>query len=248
MERKEFEHNHEVESATNFGVLMIPNIPEIKVDDNLAEIIYDRSRSIGGLFDKDILVVASKIVSKSEGRVVNISKINPSQEAIELAGLSGKTPEACQIILEESSKFEMHGHSIIAKHKLGFVLTSAGVDKMDDTQVSLIPEDPDKSAKKLREELEKLSGQEISVIICDSEGREDRVGAGAVALGVSGIDPIRRSISPLGKVQEETISDMLSNAASILIGQRGKNTPVVIIRGLSLERNINLGMLDYLHK
>lgn len=122
------------------------------------------------------------------------------------------------------------------------------MDRIDDSHVSLIPEDPDLSAQKIREEIERLTQVKIAVEIVDSEGREDRAGAGAITLGVSGIDPLRRTISPLGKQQEETISDMIANAASILIGQRGRNIPVVIVRGLNLERNIQTRMRDYIRK
>lgn len=136
--------------------------------------------------------------------------------------------------------------SNLAHHKLGYILTSAGVDQIDESHASLIPKDPDLSAKRMRETIEDLSGKEVAVVISDSEGREDR--AGAVALGVSGIDPIRRTTSPSGKQQEETISDMIANAASILIGQRGKNTPVVVIRELNIGRNIEARLQDYLQK
>ena len=90
--------------------------------------------------------------------------------------------------------------------------------------------------------------KKIAVVITDSEGREDRAGAGAVALGVSGIDSIRRTASQSGKQQEETISDMIANAASLLIGQRGKNTPAVVLRGLNIGRNTESRLQDYLRK
>jgi coenzyme F420-0:L-glutamate ligase/coenzyme F420-1:gamma-L-glutamate ligase len=246
MGRQDSEYRPNGEDVTNYCVMAIPDIPEIRKGNNLARIIYNKSKLIGGLIDNDILVVASKIVSKAEGRVIDISSIIPSSHAIELSKVSGKNDAVCQVILNESVSYELHGHVIIARHKLGYILTSAGVDKVDDKHVSIIPVNPDSSSRKIRQNLEKLTGKDLTVVVSDSEGREDRHGAGAVALGVSGIDPLRRSVSPLGKQQEETISDMLANAASILIGQRGRNTPVVVIRGLDLGRNTGVGMQTYI--
>jgi coenzyme F420-0:L-glutamate ligase/coenzyme F420-1:gamma-L-glutamate ligase len=248
MSRKEYEISPKEQKNDRYEVISISGIPEIGVGDNIGKIIVECSQEIGKLEGRDIVVVASKIVSKAEGRVVEISGIELSDKATRLSEATGKQAEVCQLILDESTDCTVHGRTIIARHKLGYMLTSAGIDRIDDSHVSLIPENPDLSAQKIRQEIERLSHVEIAVVIVDSEGREDRMGAGAITLGVSGIDPIRRTVSPLGKQQEETISDMVANAASILIGQRGKNTPVVIIRGLNLERNTQVGMQDYLQR
>lgn len=248
MSRQEFGISHMEQKNDRYEILSVPGIPEIGVGNDIGKIVVERLQEIGGLENKDIVVIASKIVSKAEGRVIEISGIKPSDKALSLSEVTGKQAEVCQLVLNESTDYTIHGHTIVARHKLGYILTSAGIDRIDDSHVSLIPENPDLSAQKIREEIEKLSHMEIAVEIVDSEGREDRVGAGAITLGVSGIDPIRRTISPFGKQQEETISDMIANAASILIGQRGKNTPIVIVRGLNLERNTRVGMQDYLQK
>lgn len=248
MSKQEIECIPNGEDVEGFVTIAIPGLPEFKPGGHIGKIIYRESKRIGGLANNDILVVASKIVSKNERQVVDLSRITPSNEANELSKIIGKPPTVCQIILNESNSYIVRNNTIIARHKLGYVLTSAGVDRINGSHVSLIPKDPDLSAKKIREEIEKLSGKKISVVIADSEGREDRPGAAAVALGVSGIDPIRRTTSPNGKEQEETLLDMIANAASILIGQRGKNTPAVVIRGLDLERNIEVRLQDYLRK
>lgn len=143
-------------------------------------------------------------------------------------------------------KIRITGKTIIGYHKLGYVLTSAGVDRIDNNTIALIPRDPDDSARKIRQRLEKKTKKKLAVIITDSEGREDRLGAGAVALGVSGIKPVVSIQLPDGKVTEETISDMLANSASLIMGQRGKNKPIVIVRGYNFERDENARMQDYL--
>jgi len=247
MTRREYDRGSEG-NVEQFTTIAIPGIPEIKEGDDIGTIICEQSRGIGGLSGGDIIVVASKIISKAEGRIIDKSSIKVSDKANELSQATGKSAPVCQLILDESSDLIVRGHTIVAHHKLGYILTSAGVDQVDESHASLIPKDPDLSAKRMRETIEDLSGKEVAVVISDSEGREDRAGAGAVALGVSGLDPIRRTTSPSGKQQEETISDMIANAASILIGQRGKNTPAVILRGLKIERDTESRLQDYLRK
>jgi len=230
----------------------VPNIPEIKEDDDLGLIIWDRAQLFGGFIDKDIIVVASKVISKAEGRVIDISNLEASPEAEELSKKIGKPPQVCQIILNQSSDYKVRGKTVIAKHKLGYVLTSAGVDRIDDSTVALIPQNPDLSAAKIREKIEQLSDKELAVLVSDSEGREDRLGAGAIGLGISGMNPLRftESMTRSGTIKksEETLSDLLSSAANVIIGQRGKQTPVVCIRGINYEWDLNIRVLDILHR
>jgi len=230
-----------------YRVLAIPQMPNIRKRDNLGKIIYKQSHTIGGLENNDVIVIASKIVSKSEGRIIQIKQVKKiSEKAINLSKKTDKSPEICQIVIDQSNRIRVKDKTIIGYHKLGYILTSAGVDRMDKNSVILIPEDPDKSAKNIRHKLESLSKKMLSVVITDSEGREDRAGAAAVALGVSGINPVRKTISADGREQEETISDMIAGAASLLMGQRGKNQPVVIIRGLDYDRDTESRMQNYL--
>jgi coenzyme F420-0:L-glutamate ligase/coenzyme F420-1:gamma-L-glutamate ligase len=241
-------HNRDVEKFITFA---FPDIPEIKINDDIGQIIFESSGSLGGLVNRDIIVIASKIVSKSEGRVIDVSGIQISPEAIRISQLINKPPQVCQVILNESIEQTIRGSVIIAKHRLGYVLTSAGVDRVDGLIVSLIPENPDLSAQKIRKRIEELSKKEVAVIISDSEGREDRAGAGALALGASGINPLRiiERVNTNGKTvrTEETLSDLLASAANIIIGQRGKQTPVACIRGVNYQRDLKSGVLDILH-
>lgn len=236
----------------NYLAFAVPDIPEIKKGDDLGQIVYERMQLLEGFVDKDIVVVASKIVSKSEGRIIDVSKIETSPEAEELSKRIGKPPRVCQVILDQSTDHVVRGKTVITKHKLGYVLTSAGVDRLDDSTVALIPQNPDLSATRIRERVEQLSGKELSVLVSDSEGREDRLGAGAIALGISGMNPLRitESVTTGGasKRSEETLSDLLSSAANVIIGQRGKQTPVVCIRGIKYDRDLSIGVLDILHR
>lgn len=229
----------------------LPDIPEIKINDDIGQIVFESSKCLGGFVNGDIIVVASKIVSKAEGRVIDVSGIQISPEAIRISQLINKPPQVCQVILNESTKQTIRGNVIIAKHKLGYVLTSAGVDRVDGLTVSLIPKNPDLSAQKIRKRIEELSSKEVAVIISDSEGREDRAGAGALALGASGINPLRivERVSANGKTvrTEETLSDLLASAANIIIGQRGKQTPTACIRGVNYQRDLKSGVLNILH-
>ena len=230
----------------------IPNIPQVKRGDDIGEIIFSRMGSLGGLVNGDIIVVASKIVSKAEGNIFNVANIPFSPKAETLSLKTGKSPQVCQTIIDQSNSYIVRGKTIIAKHKLGFMLTSAGVDRIDNSTVAIIPDNPDLSARKIRERLENLSGKELAILISDSEGREDRRGAGAIALGSSGINPLRitETLTPDGNLKgtEETFSDLLSSAANVIIGQRGKQTPVVCLRGIKYQRDTGAGILDILNQ
>lgn len=232
---------------TNFTARIIENFKDVEKGDDLAESI------VSGLEKKlengDIIVLASKIVSKSQGKIVNLDSVKVTPRAIELSAKTGKLPEACQVVINESREvFLSPNGALIGIHNLGYRLTSAGVDKFTTNSVTLIPDDPDGTSKKLREDLEKMTGKELSVLIVDSDGRDDRRGSIGVALGVSGFHPILRTkqidvVTGKEKFSEEDVSAMLANAASLLLGQRGKGTPVVIISGLSFDRDLESGII-----
>jgi len=207
---------------------------------------------LGGIREKDIFVIASKVVSKSEGRKIDLSKIIPSKEAKKLFELfKKKSPEAYQVILDESKSYKMGNGVIIARHKLGLDLTSAGVDKEGEKEVIILPENPDLSAKRIMNKIFTFSGKHTAIIISDSEGRSDRRGAGAISIGVAGINPLRlnEDVYLSGKLRktEETISDLLAAQGSLLMGQRGNNTPVVCIRNFQYKFEIDAKLSDILY-
>jgi len=230
----------------------LPSIPEIQQGDNLGALIVEKMEPVGGVQNWDIFVIASKIVSKSEGRVVDLTAIDPTEEARQLyKRLGRKSPQLIQLILDHSQSYTISNDRIISRHRLGFILTSAGVDQLDDKTAIVLPEDPDKSAATIRQEIENLTQKHVAVVISDSEGRPDRRGAGAISIGVSGIDPLQVNEVQLGggksKITEETISDLLAAQASLIMRQRGKNTPIVCIRGFHYRQNNEANIKSILH-
>lgn len=230
----------------------LPGIPEIQQGDDIGGVIAASMNSLGGVTDQDIFVVASKIVSKSEGAIVDLSTVTPSQRAHELSVFTGgrKSPQLCEVILQESTELEMT-RAIVATHKLGFQLTSAGVDRLDDKHAVILPADPDKSARTIMDSIHGRTGKKIAIVVSDSEGKPDREGTGAVSIGVAGIKPLRilERVEPDGQVKKtsETVADLLAASAALQMGQRGKNTPVVCIRGFDYDYDpgATLGSIIY---
>ena len=225
----------------------IPHIPLIQPGDNLGLIIHQAvyEADIKPL-DGDILVLAQKIVSKSEGRLVNLASVNPSHRAVELAGVTTKDPRLVELILQESSEIlRTRLGMIIVEHRLGFVCANAGIDHSNvkgeeingEEWVLLLPKDPDDSASKIRQVLEDAFRVRLGVMIIDSHGRAWRLGTTGVAIGLAGLPGLvdLRGISDLfGYVLQVTqvgVADELAAAASLVMGQAAEATPVVHVRG-----------------
>lgn len=240
-----------VHNVDRFEVFALPEIPEIQPGMDLPRAIFSSLAVQGGAKENDILVIASKVISKSENMYLATSEIIPSEQALELAKKTGKPAKICQIVINESQRVWTNGSALLALHKQGFELSSAGVDRISDDLVILLPKDPDKSAKEISQGLFHLSGKNIAVVISDSHGRGDRAGAGAVALGIYGIDPIRLSETtmPNGKIKvaDETMCDMFAAAASIIMGQRGRGIPAVCIRGVNYDFTPDASVKRILH-
>jgi coenzyme F420-0:L-glutamate ligase/coenzyme F420-1:gamma-L-glutamate ligase len=226
----------------------LSNIPIIQPGDDLSKIILDRLKAMAlSLMDGDILVVAHKIVSKAEGRTVNLEEIEPSMRAREVAMTTGKDPRVVELILRESTGISrMRQGVLIVRHRQGFTSANAGIDRsnvgQNDTgeRVLLLPVDPDGSASRLRQAIKEQTGAEIGIIIADSHGRPFRLGTVGVAIGVSGLPALwdRRGERDLFGYQlehtEVGTADEVASAASLLMGQAAEGTPVVLIRGLNL--------------
>jgi len=225
----------------------LQEIPQIRAGDNLAEII---TAAIGanGLFlqDGDILILAQKIVSKAEGRLVNLTTVQPSAKAIELAEDLGKRPELVELILQESNEvLRTRPGTIIVEHKSGFICANAGIDHSnvkgtwgkDEDWVLLLPEDSDLSAAMIRAELEVLSGARLGVIIIDSHGRAWRNGVLGTTIGASGLPALldMRGEEDMYhyqlRVTTIATADELAAGGSLMMGQAGEGTPVVLARG-----------------
>jgi coenzyme F420-0:L-glutamate ligase/coenzyme F420-1:gamma-L-glutamate ligase len=227
-------------------------IPLVQPGDDLGNLIYDAIRTSQiELQDSDILVVTQKIVSKSENRFVNLNTVEASPEAIRIGETTEKDPRFVELVLRESkSILRIRTGTLIAEHKLGFVCANAGIDHSNvqslggnaDDWVLLLPEDPDKSAGRIREEIEKASDMKIGVLIIDSHGRAWRMGAVGVAIGLSGIPALvdlRGKPDLFGyqlKVTLVAAADELAAAASLMMGQADEFTPVVHVRGFPYER------------
>jgi coenzyme F420-0:L-glutamate ligase/coenzyme F420-1:gamma-L-glutamate ligase len=223
----------------------IPDIPLIQAGDDLVMILLDHLHKGGmNLRDGDVLVLCQKIVSKAEGRMVLLDEVTPSEEALRLAGETGKNPRLVELILREARKvLRARPHLIIAEHRLGWICANAGIDRSnvaqpgDDGVVLLLPVDPDRSAHKIRERLVDLSGAQIAVIINDTHGRPFRNGAVGVAIGVSGMAPLtdlRGQPDLFGYHLQTSIlgtADEIAAAASLLMGQADEGRPAILVRG-----------------
>lgn len=229
----------------------VPDIPMIQAGDNLAEIIYQAlEKNAIHLDDGDILVVAQKIVSKAEGRLVNLTQVEPSAEARELAERIQKDPRLVEMILRESNAvLRTRPGTIIVEHKKGFVCANAGIDHSNvkgpwgnpEDWILLLPEDPDASADRLREGLEQASGAKLGVMIIDSHGRAWRNGTVGVSIGLSnvpGIVDMRGKPDLFGyklRVTMIAAADELAAAASLVIGEADECVPAAHVRGFPFE-------------
>lgn len=225
----------------------LPGIPQIKAQDNLAEVIFSTLQANQlTLEDGDILVLAQKIVSKAEGRIVNLTTVIPSEQAVKIAALVQKRPELVELILQESNEvLRMRPGTIIVEHKSGFVCANAGIDHSNvlgdwgeaEDWVLLLPLDSDRSADKIRQGLERLSGKKLGVMIVDSHGRAWRNGTVGVCIGLSGMPALvdKRGDKDLFdytlRVTVIAAADELAAGASLMMGQADEGTPVILARG-----------------
>jgi len=214
------------------------NIPLIKEKDDLTKIISERIK----LKDRDIVIICETVVSKAQGRVIDIKNINPSDNAIKISKQTGKDPRLVQLILDESKEVLKVGDTVIVvETKDGNICASAGIDVSnvcgDASIVGLLPKDPDQEAEKIRLALKEITGKEVAVIISDTQGRPFRSGAVGVAIGVSGMKSLWKRAGEKDLYGYELKSSIIAtadeaaSAASLLMGQANEGIPVVIIRG-----------------
>ncbi len=225
----------------------LQNIPLIRQGDDLAHVILASLR--GGeieLEDDDILVLGQKIVSKAEGRMVDLVTIEPHEPAKRLAARTEKDARLVELILRESvAVLRSRPGTIIVEHKLGFICANAGIDHsnvagpgdQDAECVLLLPEDPDRSARQIRSKLEETSGKRLGVMIIDSHGRAWRLGTVGMCIGLSGIPGVvdERGWKDLFdytlRITLVGVADELAASASLMMGQAAEGTPVVHARG-----------------
>jgi coenzyme F420-0:L-glutamate ligase / coenzyme F420-1:gamma-L-glutamate ligase len=238
--------------TTAFSAFGVEPFPVIEPGDDLATALTTALHAADiALHNDDVLIIASKVVSISENRHVELAGITPGPEALELSALTGKPAALVQLILDESTAHFLateHG-PIIATHKLGYRLTSAGIDRAGTDGAWLLPADPDASARALRDAISTATGVRVAVVIADSDGRADRRGATVISLGAAGIAPLRITEHTEGgrtKRQEETLTDLVAATGAIILGQRGRGAPVAVLRGLAYKSG-DQGVASMLH-
>lgn len=196
------------------------------------------------ILDGDILVLAHKIVSKAEGRIVSLADVKPSPRAIKMAKEHGKDPRIMELILKESTQvLRAKNGIIVSETKHGLVCANAGVDQsnVEGNAALLLPVDPDKSACRLQDAVKKKNGKEIAVVIMDTFGRPFREGQVNVAIGVAGMSPIKSYIGSRDmygrrlRVSEIAVADEIASAAELVMG-KSEGVPAAIIRGYRFEK------------
>ncbi|NQW17076.1 MAG: coenzyme F420-0:L-glutamate ligase [Chloroflexi bacterium] len=235
----------------SLGVFAIPGIADIKPGDDLAGLICAAAAPIG-VETNDIVVVAQKVVSKAEGAIVRLSDITPSDEAVRVAEETGKSPALIEVILSQSQRIVRLQQGVLITETIhGFVCANAGVDASNiagDDVVSLLPEDSDASAQRIRGALEERFSAHVGVIVSDSFNRPWRMGSVNVAIGVAGFDPLgdyRGQADDNGVQLKSTlvsVADEVASAAQLVMGEFGR-VPVAIVRGLDLSQQDGNGQM-----
>lgn len=234
-------------TATTVSLTAVPGIPLIEPGDDLAAILIGALRAAAiELRDGDVVAVAQKIVSKAEGRYVDLAAVEPSPRASGLAVRLKKDPRHVEVVLGESTEIVRSREGLlITEHRLGHVMANAGVDQSNidhpggAERVLLLPEDPDGSCAKLKRALDEAFGAEVAVVMNDSFGRPLRNGVVGVAIGVAGLPCLRDLVGEPDlfgralRVTEVAFADEIASAASMVMGQSGEGRPVVVIQGLT---------------
>lgn len=240
-------------SGTARAAMLAPDgIPEVRPGDDLAGLILTALRAAGdGLDDGDVLVVTQKIVSKAEGRLVDLATVAVSAEAAALAERTGKDPRLVELILRESAQvLRAVPGVLIVEHRLGMIIANAGIDQSNlppgpeaadgaKARALLLPENPDASAAALRAALQAACGRSVAVVIADSAGRAWRRGTVGIAIGVAGLPALQdlrgqpdRSGQPLA-IKQVALADQIASAGLLLIGEANEGRPVALLRGLA---------------
>jgi len=217
-------------------------MPIVEEGDDIGRLSVEAAERQGTpIEDGDIIVVTHIIVSRAEGRVIDLEAVKPSEAAVRIAAYTGKDPRLVEVVLGESRAIRRMALGVlITETRQGFVCANSGVDKSNvpgETAVALLPEDPDESARRIRHRIEELTGRRVAVIISDTHGRPHREGEINVAIGASGIEVIRDRrgerdlFGYMLQVKRTAVADELASAAELVIGQADEGIPVAIIRG-----------------
>jgi coenzyme F420-0:L-glutamate ligase/coenzyme F420-1:gamma-L-glutamate ligase len=245
----------EVCTVNTVEIIAVENLPLITKGNNVAELICNAAKKQNmSIRERDVIVITHVAVSKAEGNVVNLDGVAPSERAKEIARQTEKEPDLVEVILRETKEIVRIGpNSIITETNNGVVCANAGVDRSNiegDRNVVLLPKNPDASAQKIRQEIKRLTGCDVAVIVSDTHGRPFRMGEINVAIGVAGIKPIRdrRGEKDLFgyvlRVKQTAVADELASAAELVIGQANEGIPVAIIRGYKYQATENASAME----
>lgn len=227
-------------------IIPLKGMPIIKPGDDLAELTLESLSSMDLKPEqKDVYVYSHVIVSRSEGKLVDLNEVSPSPVAYNFAEFTGKDPRIVEVVLGESKAIRrMAPGVIIAETKHGFVCANAGVDKSNvpgESMVAPLPDDPDQSAFRIRQSIKELTGKDVGVLVCDTHGRAHRDGEINVTIGASGFKVIRdrRGEKDLFGyelvIKRTAVADELASAAELVIGQSNEAVPAALIRGFDIE-------------
>jgi coenzyme F420-0:L-glutamate ligase/coenzyme F420-1:gamma-L-glutamate ligase len=234
-------------AASDMSLVALRDFPHVASGDDLAAFAVDALRRMElKLRADDVLVFAQKVISKAEGRLINLADIVPGEHAVHLSRSVQKDPRLVELVLRESLNVVRTAKDVlIVEHRLGFIMANAGIDQSnvadpaDGDFALLLPEDPDASAARLRERFGMLTGIEPGIVVSDSFGRPWRIGTVGVAIGCAGIAAtldLRGQNDLFGRPLRVTVvghADEIASAASILMGQASEARPVILVRGLA---------------
>jgi coenzyme F420-0:L-glutamate ligase/coenzyme F420-1:gamma-L-glutamate ligase len=236
-------------AAVELHLVALRDFPQVSSGDDLADLTAGALARAGlQLYADDVLVFAQKVISKAEGRRIDLATVVPSPKALELAQTVQKDPRLVELVLRESRRVVRFAKDVlIVEHRLGLIMANAGIDQSNIADPAsgefalLLPEDPDASAARLRGRLGTLTGREPGVVISDSFGRPWRVGTVGVAIGCAGFPAtldLRGQLDLFGRPLRVTVvghADEIASAASVLMGQASEALPVILVRGLALR-------------
>ncbi|MEM3730323.1 MAG: coenzyme F420-0:L-glutamate ligase [Candidatus Bathyarchaeia archaeon] len=227
----------------SFTAFAFENFPLVKAGDDIAKMIVEFAERNGlKIEDGDVIVIAQKIFSKAENRIVKLRDVVSSKKAKEIAKMTGKSPKFVELVLEETKKvIKASPEVFLVEDKRGLICINAGIDKSNvegSGNFTLLPENPDESAERCRRKIRELTGKNVAVIVCDTYSRPFRRGQVNFAIGIAGIKPFKdyRGKKDLFgqtlKVKNVAVVDEIAAAAELLMGQAEEARPIVIFKGL----------------
>jgi coenzyme F420-0:L-glutamate ligase/coenzyme F420-1:gamma-L-glutamate ligase len=238
-------------------IIPITGMPIITNNDRLSNLIYEAAEKQEiKIKNNDIIIITHVVVSRSEGYTIDLDTVNPSKLARLIAKKTDKDPALVEVILKESQRIiRIRKGNLITFTKHGFICANSGVDKSNvpgNRTVALLPKNPDKSAQQIRQEIRKITGNNVAIVISDTHGRPLRDGEINIAIGVAGLVPIRDRrgekdlFNYILKAKRTAIADELASAAELVIGQTNEAIPAAIIRGYPFEKSEEAATKDML--